>query len=169
MITNSCFIKNIVLIFVVLSGIVDLKTREIPNYITFPFIIIALLYNTIIGNWKIALLGLSISFILGSVFFAINGMGGGDVKLMMGIATALGIYKYLKILLIASIIGVLWGIGLSIKCYLEIIPFSIADISYKICFFKDYFKSQLFCKDKKSRITIPFGTCLAIATVLQFF
>lgn len=158
----------IVLVPVILAGIIDFKTMKIPNYITFPFIIIAFFYNAFSGDFKLALMGFVVSFILGNVFFIIGGMGGGDVKLMVGIATILGLHEYFNILLIASIIGVIWGLTLILNNYLKMIRSKTIDFIYQGYFFKEHLKSQLFSKDSEKKVLVPFGTCLAIATIIHF-
>lgn len=159
----------IVLVPVILAGIIDFKTMKIPNYITFPFIIIAFFYNAFSGDFKLALLGFVVSFILGNVFFIIGGMGGGDVKLMIGIAIMLGYKEFFNILFIASIIGVLWGLSLIIRKYFKERTFNIKNLHYDIFFIKDFFKSSLFKRNKNDRVIIPFGTCLAIGTIIHYF
>lgn len=163
---TNLIIKFIVLIPVIACGVIDFKTRRIPNFITFPFIIISFFASLFINGVGMATLGLITSFLLGSLFFAIKGMGGGDVKLMMGIATALGVYSYLEILFIASVIGAIWGLGIIARDYLNKLSPEIVGLGYKADFFKEYVLSQLFSKGKQERITVPFGTCLAIATLI---
>lgn len=164
---NTTLILNIIIItFLSLCGIYDFKTRRIPNYLTFPFIIIALLYNIMTGNTKLALIGLAVSFLIGNIFFILNGVGGGDVKLMMGIATLLGLRSFIDILFISSFIGVIWGIAIMIQNYLKIININSRDILYQIYMFKDSFKEQLLIKDKSKKVLIPFGTCLMIGTFI---
>lgn len=159
-------VEIITLVFVVLAGIIDFKTMKIPNFLTFPFIVIGVLYSTLTGNIKVALIGLIISFVLGNIFFIIGGMGGGDVKLMMGIATILGLRDYLDILLIASLLGVLWGIISIMRRYFTMRNLAEVDLIYEGYFLKEHVKSQLF--SRKEKTIVPFGTCLAMATIIYF-
>lgn len=158
-------IKSITLLVVVLSGITDYRKREIPNFITFPFIFVMLIMNLMINNIKPSVIALLISFIFGFIFFAVGGMGGGDVKLMMGLATALGLYEFLIILFLASIIGVIWGGVTIIKNSKVMSYFKMQHTLYNIAFLKHYGHKQLL-GGKKEKITVPFGSCLAIATLL---
>lgn len=153
-------------IFMFFSGLSDFKTRKIPNYITFPFIIVSLFYNILIGNWKMAVVGFVVSFIIGNIFFALKFMGGGDLKLMLGIASLFGLGKLYDILVIASIIGLAWVFIEILKKYLSATKFDTHNLIYQIYFFKDFLLKHMF--NKKKPIKIPFGTCLALATLVFF-
>ena len=72
----------------------DIRTRRIPNKLTFPFLLAGLVWSTYIsGAWGFleafaAALLLSIPFL---VLYAFAGGGAGDVKLMAGLGAWLGL------------------------------------------------------------------------------
>ena len=75
----------------------DLKDRKIPNYITFPTIILGI-FLCILSPEKdllYAVIGLGIWFFLG----ALNLMGLGDVKLMMALSVLFGFHNSIYIIL----------------------------------------------------------------------
>jgi len=149
-----------------MAGYTDLKERRIPNIITLPFLLIGLLFNLIAGQYKTTLIGFSIALVLGVIMWLLGGMGGGDVKLMAGIGAWLGVMAYFNILFMASIIGVIWAGIDALKAsklnerILEII------VKYKV--HGPLRINNIVRKQEGKGITIAFGTCLCIATLIYF-
>ncbi len=75
------------------AAAIDVVTRRIPNPLTFGAALAALLYHTIDGGlpgFGLALGGWCIGAALFLPFFALGGMGAGDVKLVGAIGACLG-------------------------------------------------------------------------------
>ncbi len=115
----------------IVASITDIKTMEVPDWISYSMIAsglgIRLIYSTITSSWNYFLygvLGFLILFVFGNLMYYTKQWGGGDSKLIMGLgalfATSniypnflLGIIT--NILLIGAIYGVIWGFILAIK------------------------------------------------------
>jgi prepilin peptidase CpaA len=91
----------------------DFRWRKIPNWLILPALVLGLAANL----WLRGLPGLALS--LGGFLFAaaiyfpiylLKGIGAGDVKLMMAIATITGPRQWLLILLFTSIFAVFAGL-----------------------------------------------------------
>lgn len=89
----------IALIWLIIASIVDLKTTEVPNWLSFSLIVIALgifslesiiekSFTPIIGS----IIGLAIFTLIGAGMYYSKQWGGGDAKILMGLGALL--YKY---------------------------------------------------------------------------
>lgn len=159
----------LLIVAMVISAITDYFYRKIPNLITFPLIIISLSYQIYLGNWKMSLIGFSVAFLIGFIGFAVSHLGAGDVKLMAGIGAAMGIYDFIDILLIATIVGLMYGlINFLYKSYKDK---SLHDkwIKFKIGFlnFNILGKDSIVAFFKRNeKYPVPFGTCLAVGLIM---
>jgi prepilin peptidase CpaA len=69
----------------IIGCIWDLRTRRIPNYVTFGAAALAILYASIAGGWPAVLrsaAGWTVGLGLFLPFFLLRGLGGGDLKLL---------------------------------------------------------------------------------------
>jgi prepilin peptidase CpaA len=76
-----------------LACVSDLRTRRIPNALTFSAAAAALIFHFIAGGWQAAgqsLVGLFVGGLLFLPMFALRGMGAGDVKLLAAVGAWLG-------------------------------------------------------------------------------
>ena len=99
---------SVVVALVALASVTDVRTRRIPNVLTFGATIAALLFHvstggrsgltTSVGGW---MLGAALFFPV----FALRGMGAGDVKLLAAIGAWLGPLPVVSVALISTIAG----------------------------------------------------------------
>src|SRR5262245_9642334 len=101
--------NQIVAIGIVLIAVVwDLRTRRIPNVLTFGATIAALAVHWYFGGFTGAgrtLGGWAVGFAFFFPFFALGGMGAGDVKLVGAIGAWLGPMPAVWVALFTSIAG----------------------------------------------------------------
>ncbi|HKY20077.1 MAG TPA: prepilin peptidase [Vicinamibacterales bacterium] len=77
----------------VTGGLWDLRTRRIPNYLTFGCTVLAFAYALVTGGWPglgTSAAGWVVGFLLFLPFFLLRGMGGGDVKLLAALGAWFG-------------------------------------------------------------------------------
>jgi len=101
----------IYLVAIMIAGIAcitDLRSRRISNRLVMTGLVLGLLMNLLIGSWAGlgwsllgGLLGLAIFF----PFFALGGMGAGDVKLLACLGAVLGPKDLLAVALVGAVIG----------------------------------------------------------------
>lgn len=149
-------------IFVI--GISDVFSYVIPNKIVFPLFILGILNHLMFGDIKTMFIGFTVSFVISFIAWILGGMGGGDVKLMATIGIWLGYESFIIITFIASFFGILWSIVdfIKQKKLLE----KIKDIMAKLKMFKFLGFKALDVRTQDLKKPIPFGGCLAIATII---
>jgi prepilin peptidase CpaA len=85
---------HLIALAVVLVGcITDLKTRRIPNALTFSAAAAALVFHAVQGGWSgagQAAAGLGVGLVVFLPLFALGGLGGGDVKLLAALGAWVG-------------------------------------------------------------------------------
>lgn len=91
----------------------DLKTRRIPNFLTFGAALAAFAVNAYLGGltgagWSIAGWLVGVTFFL--PFFALGGMGAGDVKLLAALGAWLGPLTTVWLALFSLIAGGVMGL-----------------------------------------------------------
>jgi prepilin peptidase CpaA len=92
----------------IVACISDLRTRRIPNALTFPAVATALLFHLLTGGWSAAgwsIAGCLLGFFLFFPLFALRGMGAGDVKLLAAVGAWLGPSQVLIVALATSLAG----------------------------------------------------------------
>jgi len=84
----------IVTVICVLAGaIIDVLTHKIPNWVTFPSVMLGMLINCYVEGLHglvFSILGLTTGFLLLFVVYLLGGMGAGDVKLLCAVGALLG-------------------------------------------------------------------------------
>jgi prepilin peptidase CpaA len=98
----------LVIFIVVGAALMDTKTGKIPNFLTFPAMVVGLSYYGYFEGWRgylsgLAGLGIGMGFFM--PFYLIRGMGAGDVKLMGAAGSLLGKALAFKAVLAAAIVG----------------------------------------------------------------
>ncbi len=125
----------------ILATIFDIKTREIPNWLAYTFVSLALaanlIYSVLENDYYIILksfLGFAFFFIIGNVMYYTQQWGGGDAKLVMGLGAAFYTYPkfllnyfspnlslpltftlFINILIVGSVYSIAWALYLMYK------------------------------------------------------
>ncbi|HAU32096.1 MAG: Peptidase A24A prepilin type IV [Desulfotomaculum sp. 46_296] len=98
----------VVIIIVGIASLMDLKTRRIPNWLTFSAAASGLIACYQLLGWPglyFGAKGLVMGILVFLIPFLFGGMGGGDVKLM----GAIGAFKGVHFILITAILAAVWG------------------------------------------------------------
>ncbi len=98
-----------------IACVTDVRTRRIPNKLTFASAIAAVLYHAIgggLGLWH-ACAGCAVGIAFFVIPFALGGLGGGDVKLMGALGAWLGPAQALWLGLYAGVAGGILAVGVS--------------------------------------------------------
>lgn len=101
-------IQVLLLAIVLTASVTDIRERRIPNWLTFPAILVGFAVNIFLdpsnGFWD-SLEGLGVALLLYIPLFALRAMGAGDVKLMAAVGTLVGPTNWLGIMFFTAIIG----------------------------------------------------------------
>ena len=126
-------IVTVTIITLLIGSYTDIKTREIPDWLSYALIFSALGIRSIFSvslGWDILLsgiLGFAVCFLFAYLFYYTNQWGGGDAKLLMGMGAMIGIIYpftpesfnllifFLALLFLGAIYGLIWMIVLAIK------------------------------------------------------
>lgn len=97
------------LVLLVWAAVVDVRARRIPNWLT-GLMAVGGLVQGFMGVSGVGLgtagLGMVVGFAITFVFFALGGMGAGDVKLFAGIGAWLGPVGVVKVFVIERVVGI---------------------------------------------------------------
>jgi prepilin peptidase CpaA len=91
--SNLTFVSVAIILFTSVAVVTDLKSRQIPNWLTVSSFALALIFHLFTGGWSGLLLsigGFATGFGILLVLWLIGGGGGGDVKLMGAIGAWVG-------------------------------------------------------------------------------
>jgi prepilin peptidase CpaA len=106
--TSSFAIQSAVVAISLIACVTDLRTRRIPNVLTFGAAIAGLVAHTALAGTTGALAaggGWLTGLVIFLPFFALGGMGGGDVKLLAALGAWLGAYETLYLALYSAAAG----------------------------------------------------------------
>jgi prepilin peptidase CpaA len=97
----------------IFAAAIDLRLQKIPNYITFPSMVISIVYNTIYygqTGFFLSTGGLLCGIALLIVPYLMGGMGAGDAKLMGAVGSAIGLKGVFVAFLFTAIIGGIYSL-----------------------------------------------------------
>jgi Flp pilus assembly protein protease CpaA len=104
------------LIALIVASVIDLKTREVPDWLNYSLIFaglgIRLIYSIV--EWEISFflygfLGFAIMFVLAYLMYYTGQWGGGDSKMMMGLGAMIGFDLSLRSTLLAFLILIIFA------------------------------------------------------------
>ena len=126
-------IAVITLLVLLIASYTDIKTREVPDWISYSLIFLALGIRAIFSvesGWNVLLsgvLGFAVCFAIAYLFYYTSQWGGGDAKLLMGMGAMIGIAYpfstdsfnlllfFLALLFIGAAYGLLWMLMLAVR------------------------------------------------------
>ena len=99
---------------VTVATVTDLRSRRIPNWLVFPFMVTGVLLAGWLGGWHglaQSLEGFGLGAAIYGVLHMLGGMGMGDVKLCAAIGAWIGPEQLLVALVMTAIAGGLMAVG----------------------------------------------------------
>ena len=178
-------IDCILLVLLALAVFFDITRKRIPNFLTFPVILLGLILYTISGGlsgFSFGIAGFGVGIAVFFIPFALGGMGGGDVKLM----GAIGALKGVEFILYTALFTALAG-GILALAYLifsgqlfamrKNIFYMGAGFLFKALYFRlrypyfnqlsvHYSSRQEETQLQFKRGTLPYGVAIAIGAVI---
>ena len=107
-------------VVLIIAAIIDMRTYRIPNLLTYPAMLIALIYHTVTNGMNgliFSSLGLIVGIGLFSIPFFMGIMGAGDAKLMGAVGAVLGSRGVLNASLFTAVAGGVFALILLLSHY----------------------------------------------------
>jgi prepilin peptidase CpaA len=98
----------------------DLWKFKVYNVLTIPMLLSGLVVSTLLGGWDglaSSLMGAGLGFGLLVVFFAVGGVGAGDVKLLTAVGAWLGPYLTYQVFVASALFQGIYAMALLISQY----------------------------------------------------
>lgn len=93
-----------------IAAITDLRSRTIPNAVTYSALLVGALVAILSGNMASAFAGFAIASASALILFGAQSMGGGDAKLIAAIGLLVGYPLVLDLLFFAVVFGAAWAV-----------------------------------------------------------
>ncbi|MFY9939347.1 MAG: A24 family peptidase [Silvibacterium sp.] len=160
------------LIVLAIATFTDLRSRRIPNWLVFPFLLAGIVVSGWLYGWHgiwQSLSGLGLGALLFGILFFMGGMGMGDVKLCAAIGAWIGPRQLLTAIVLTGITG-----GIMAVCWAAAGGF-LGDLftgsGDLVLGFKDRGMRQhpeLVLSNPRTR-KLPYAPAIAIGTLVSFF
>jgi prepilin peptidase CpaA len=114
---NSPPIVNQVLLaaLALVAAVYDVRFRRIPNWLSLSGVLLGIGLNAFLAvdglhwyegyNWRSALGGLGLAFVIYFPLYLLRGMGAGDVKLMAAVGALVGPMNWIGIFVLSNVLG----------------------------------------------------------------
>lgn len=95
-------------IVLAIATFTDLRSRRIPNWLVFPFLLAGICVSTALYGWHglgHSMAGIAVAALLFGIVAYMGGMGMGDVKLCAAIGAWVGVHQLVLALVLTGIVG----------------------------------------------------------------
>jgi prepilin peptidase CpaA len=154
-----------------LAGLVDFRTRKIPNWLTVPGLFLGIALQTFLGGWHgtlRALEGAGLALVLLLPLVLLRAFGAGDWKLMAVVGAFLG-----PILCLFVLFGSIFISGLMAVVTVLLSGRAAATLRNLMVLVRGFLSFGLrahpeISLDNPGLMKLPFGVAVAVATVVCF-
>lgn len=156
----------LLILALIISAVIDLRTQRIPNLIVFPMVVIAMGYQFFLngaGGLLLSLAGLMLGIGLLIIPYLLGGMGAGDAKLMGAVGATVGPKGVFYAFLLSALAGGIYAVILVI----------LKRDKFRDFFKKTFLKLQIFFVTRKyiteeknpSEPKLCYGLAIAVGTI----
>jgi prepilin peptidase CpaA len=160
------------LLTVTVAAITDLRTRRVPNWLVFPFLLIGIAVSAMTRGWaglESSLLGILAGAAALGPFYFLGGMGMGDVKLLASIGAWIGPRQILLAFVFMGLAGGVMALAWAIRG--RFVQESLDRVADLIFGFRKRGRrpdATLKLGNPNAR-TIPYAPAIAVGAILSFF
>jgi prepilin peptidase CpaA len=152
----------------VIAGVLDWRSRRIPNWLTVPALAVGIAVNSWQRGWpgaKDSLLGAGLGLGLLLPFVLIRSLGAGDWKLVGALGAFLGPQRLLTVLFAAVLVAGIMALALVI--WKGRFLHTIRNISRMLAsLFSFHLPGQELTLDDPQSTKVPFGVAVAVAVIV---
>ncbi len=152
----------------VIAALWDMRFHRIPNWLTFPSMIVAVFYHSVSGGasgFWFSLLGIAAGMAIFLVPYMMKGMGAGDVKLMGAIGGFLGIRGVLLASLWTALAGGLYAVALLL--YHSHVTRTTRPSLTTACSYTSDTKTLVTSEVKRKKPCLYYGIAIVVGTLLS--
>jgi len=168
---SDLVLLSLALALALAAAFLDVQQRRIPNWLTYPGILVGVSLRGLLLGWKgvgSALAGCLLGGGILLVFYAVRAMGAGDVKLMAAIGSLVGPRHAVVVLLATAICGGLLAIVYAV--YRRRVGATFRNLGSVLWF---HARNGLHAHpelnlDNASALRMPYGLAIATGTLYAF-
>ena len=153
------------------AGLLDWRSRRIPNWLTVPGFFLGIVLHAVLGSWRGALFalegaGLALALLLVPVLMRL--LGAGDWKLMGAVGAFVGPIMFLFVLLASVLISGVLGVAHMIGKHRVKETFQKMVVLVRGVFAFGLKVNPQASLDTPGSLKLPYGVSVAAATVVCF-
>jgi prepilin peptidase CpaA len=152
----------------VAAGVMDWRSRRIPNWLTVPGLLVGIAVNSAAGGWlglKASLLGAGLGLLLLLPFVYMRSLGAGDWKLAGALGAFVGPGVLVDLLMISVFVAGIMAVGLVV--YKRRLMQTLRNIGRLIGSMLTFrMPGAEVSLDNPQSLKIPYGVALALTTLL---
>jgi prepilin peptidase CpaA len=150
----------------------DLRSRRIPNYLTFGSAAVAFVYALATAGWSglaVGIAGWALGIALFIPFFLLRGMGAGDVKLLAALGAWIGPISLLSLTFYTAISGGVMALVVVLWRRKLIVTFE--NLWLLLCHFRVIGLKPMsdLSLENKNTLSLPYGLPIAAGTILTLW
>ena len=168
---RDLYLLFLALTLALVGAIIDTQQHRIPNWLTYPGLVLGLGLRSLLFGWKGLLSSLAGCLLAGGVmflFYVVRAMGAGDVKLMAAIGALVGPSEATAVLLATAIFGGVLAIAYAL--YRRRMIATLKNVG-SVLRFHAWAGAQAHPElnlDNPSALRMPYGVAIALGTLYAF-
>jgi len=168
---RDVYLLSAALLVAVVGAALDLQQRRIPNWLTYPGIVLGFVLRGTLLGWRGLATALAGCLLAGGVmflFFMVRAMGAGDVKIMAAIGAFVGPQHTGNVLLATAIFGGILAIAYAL--YRRRMISTLKNVG-SVLRFHAWAGVQAHPElnlDNPSALRMPYGLAIALGTLYAF-